>query len=173
MLAQTVVLVAIAVYSYSLGPYYATLLFNAALLLFVGLQHVQQPYAVPQVHELQLASFCCLLATSYMALSLFTAQNQVVAAPQEYAVAIGWVGLSLNVMFVGWCGLGILMASREPLVGLCTKAWQGCLGLARTAGNATSGDGEDGRRAHAAAGEVREHGDERYVQLTRPSTTLI
>ena len=173
VLAQTVVLVAIAVYSYSLGPYYATLLFTVALLLFVGLQHVQQPYAVPQVHELQLASFCCLLATSYMALSLFTAQNQVVAAPQEYAAAIGWVGLSLNVMFVGWCGLGILMASREPLVGLCTKAWQGCLGLARRAGNAASGDGDDSRRAHAAALGQEEHGDARYLQLTRPSTSLI
>ena len=109
---QTMLLVSIAVFRYTLGGYFSMLLVNVMFGTSAALQLLFKPFASPKLHRLQLSATGCLYVTSYFALSLFTVD---IDSPSMYKEVIGWVVLLVNACFLGWCCFLILRES-QPMV---------------------------------------------------------
>ena len=109
---QTMLLVSVAVFRYTLGGYFSMLLVNVMFGTSAALQLLFKPYASPKLHRLQLSATGCLFVTSYFALSLFTVD---VDSPSMYKEVIGVGVLLVNVCFLGWCCFLILRES-QPIV---------------------------------------------------------
>ena len=109
---QTMLLVSVAVFRYTLGGYFSMLLVNVMFGTSAALQLLFKPYASPKLHRLQLSATGCLYVTSYFALSMFTVD---IDSPSMYKEVIGWVVLLVNACFLGWCCFLILRES-QPIV---------------------------------------------------------
>jgi hypothetical protein len=98
-LLQMVVLVAISVFSHTLGLYYSALLLLTAFAVVFAMHDFFRPYRFPLLNQVALLSFSCLFITTTIAMSLFTVD---VAAPFPYGEIMGVIGLLLNVGFIIW-----------------------------------------------------------------------
>lgn len=95
---QTVLLVAVATSSFTLGAYHACLLLLVGFLGIMAAQIICKPYAFPQVHKMQVASSTCLVLTALIGLSVFEGSD--VTLPQACKDAISVLGLLANVVFM-------------------------------------------------------------------------
>jgi hypothetical protein len=109
---QTMLLVSVAVFRYTLGGYFSMLLVNVMFGMSAALQLLFKPYASPKLHRLQLSAIACLYITSYFALSLFSVD---VHSPLRYKEVISGCVLLINACFLGWCCFLILKES-QPIV---------------------------------------------------------
>jgi hypothetical protein len=98
-IAQTVALVCITVFGYTMGSYHQALVMNAVLALVLVLQMLYRPYRSQALHYLRVASCCCLLLTTYAAMSFFSFSTRVVV-PEAYKLAMGAVVMVINLGFV-------------------------------------------------------------------------
>ena len=98
---QVALLVAISVFSFTLGAYFTTLLLSVSVVVFWALQLFFAPFASQELHMLSLLSLGCLYATTSIGLTLFHGMG--VTAPSTYANGIGIMGLVVNAVFVLGC----------------------------------------------------------------------
>ncbi len=129
---QLALVVAISVFRFNLGAYYATVLLNASFSVLFTVQYMFKPYEVKMLHHLQLVSFVSLSFTTTIALTLFTVGD--VAAPSLYGSIIGVFGLLVNVSFALWCCSEIAKSSSGMLQSVVRKACA-CLGIPRSVHN--------------------------------------
>ena len=106
---QNVLLVTIAVFSSTVGVYYATLLLNAAFGVLIIIQLLFKPYAMKRLHSLQLMSFCCLFATTYAGLSFLSVDRR---APPVYEQVIAVTMVAVNIAFMVWCWVCIIVLAK-------------------------------------------------------------
>jgi hypothetical protein len=99
-LLQLAVVVAVSVFTHTLGPYFSALLLQLAFFIICGLQHIFKPYSSKLLNDTALLSAAVLFFTSSITLSLFRVDME---APQLYGDVMGVVGLILNAGFVLWC----------------------------------------------------------------------
>jgi hypothetical protein len=114
VILQTVVVVCIAVFGYSMGAYYQALVMNAALACTLMLQVVLTPYHSTQLHRLRMLSCCCLLFTSYVAMSFLPFGT--LAQSSVYKLAMGSVLLVVNLVFVLYALVMLLKAAKWHIV---------------------------------------------------------
>ena len=125
--AQLAVVVAISVFMFNIGAYYATVLLNASYVLFFILQYMFQPAAVRNLQNMHMASFASLSFTTYIALTAFTVGQ--VEAPPLYNSIVGVFGLLVNVGFALWCCFEIVSAGYGVLKTLLQKVCAEGLGI--------------------------------------------
>ena len=112
MTIQTMLLVMVSVFRYTLGGYYSALLVT---LLFAGMASIQlifKPFASKQLHVMQLVATGCLYLNGCIAQSLFSVDQE--SSPM-FREVIGVVGVFLNVTFLGWCCYCILAESQQSM----------------------------------------------------------
>jgi hypothetical protein len=97
---QCLVLVAISVFGYTLGPFHQALVMTAALA-FIGLLLLAcKPYSVQHAGRVHLQSIGCLMLTSFSALS-FVAQGCIAASTSSVVgLVLAAVALGVNAVFV-------------------------------------------------------------------------
>ena len=115
MTVQTMLLVTVSVFRYTLGGYYSALLVTVMFSIMAVLQLIFKPFASQRLHVMQLVATGCLYATSCIAQSLFSVD---IGNSAIYREAIGIVAVILNVAFVMWCCYCILAESKGLLGGL-------------------------------------------------------
>ena len=98
---QIALLVAISVFSFTLGAYFTTVLLNVSLVAFWAMQLIYKPFASDELHLTSLLSLACLYATTAIASTLFTVSG--ISAPHVYGEIIGVIGLVMNALFVLGC----------------------------------------------------------------------
>ena len=98
---QIALLVAISVFSFTLGAYFTTVLLNVSLVVFWAIQLIYKPFASNELHLTGMFSLACLYATTAIALTLFTFSG--ISAPEMYGEIIGVIGLVMNALFVLGC----------------------------------------------------------------------
>ena len=106
---QIALLVAMAVFSFTLGAYFTTVLLNVSIVIFWAMQLFFLPFASKELHHVSLLSFGCLYATTTIALTLFTGFSS--NAPPVYREIVGVVGLVVNAGFILWCCFHIAVHS--------------------------------------------------------------
>jgi len=109
MTVQTMLLVTVSVFRYTLGGYYSALLVTVMFSVMAVLQLIFRPFASHRLHVMQLVATGCLYATSCIAQSLFTVD---IGSSAIYREAIGIIAVILNVAFVLWCCYCILAESK-------------------------------------------------------------
>jgi hypothetical protein len=110
MTIQTMLLVTVSVFRYTLGGYYSALLVT---LLFAGmatLQLIFKPFASRQLHIMQLVATGCLYLNGCIAQSLFSVDKE---SSPVFRELIGGIGVLINVGFLGWCCYRILAESQQ------------------------------------------------------------
>jgi hypothetical protein len=139
MTVQTMLLVMISVFRFTLGGYYSALLVTVMFSAMATFQLVFKPFASRKLHVMQLVATGCLYITSCIALSLF---NVDVDNNPVFQDTIGAVAVFLNVVFVVWCCYCILMESQgvlgrvfAALKRLCAKC---CPRLVGSSGSSSS-----------------------------------
>jgi hypothetical protein len=105
--AQTIVLVALSVFSYSLGPYYQAMLINIAIAVIWLVLAVAKPLVHADAQRVALVSMGCLYLTSYSALAfaqMAGSHSLSLSASEAAAIPLfmGVVVVAANVAFVGW-----------------------------------------------------------------------
>jgi hypothetical protein len=95
---QTEALVAVSVFGHSIGPMYQALFANAMLALMTVVLMMARPHAHAAAYRVMLHAMCCLVVTSYIALS-FIPSGTYKAGPL-YGVLMGCVLVLLNGSFV-------------------------------------------------------------------------
>lgn len=107
--AQTITLVAISVFSYTLGPFYQAMLMNIALAVIWLVLAVAKPLAHQNAQRVAVVSMGCLFSTSYSALAFVqiaqSAGNALSLTDGEAAAIplfMGVVVVVVNLVFVGW-----------------------------------------------------------------------
>jgi hypothetical protein len=110
-LLQLAVVVAVSVFTHTLGPYFSALLLQLAFFIICGLQHIFKPYSSKLLNDTALLSAAVLFFTSSITLSLFRVDME---APQLYGDVMGVVGLILNAGFVLWCLYMVLKCTSGP-----------------------------------------------------------
>lgn len=125
--SQTICLVAISVFSYTLGPFYQSLVMNIAILLIGVLLVVARPLAHRDAQTVAVSSMACLFLTSYSALTfaqttgrsgnLSTSEGEAAAIPMFMGVVV----LLVNLGFVGWVlwKLVLVIDWREQWATVC------------------------------------------------------
>lgn len=98
VLLQTMLVVAISVFGVNIGAFYQCIVMTGALMLMVFLLLACQPYEHPQAARVSLHSLCCLLLTSYLALTFL--QYGSVKPSAVYGLVMGTCLLLVNVAFV-------------------------------------------------------------------------
>jgi hypothetical protein len=127
MLMQTIVLVCVAVFGYVMVSYHQALVMNAALALIMLLQAIFKPYHSRPLHALRLISCCCLLFTSYGAMS-FIPSYEGVTVSESYKLAMGAIITVVNSLFavfafvllaraVNWEALKVLIRRLSRALG--------------------------------------------------------
>jgi hypothetical protein len=111
--AQTMLLVTVSVFRYTLGGYYSSLLVNVMFGGMAVLQLLFKPYASPELHHMQMLSLAVLYITTSIALSLFTVD---VASSAVYVAVVGGLAVALlNVCFLLWCLTLIIRQAAGPM----------------------------------------------------------
>lgn len=102
ILFQTMVLVAISVFGFGLGSYYACLALTAALALSIVLQACLQPYATVVAGFTALRAATCVFFTSFAVLSFLPpgVPYGQAGANYVYAMVAGALVLGINVLFI-------------------------------------------------------------------------
>jgi hypothetical protein len=116
---QMAIVVAISVFSYTLGAYFSILLLSICFAVFSATLFIAKPYKVRRLQTVGSASLAVMYVTSCIALSLFKADASVLV-PDNSKVAIGVLGLMINVGFIVWCCVGIVVHTR----GAAADWWQ-------------------------------------------------
>eukprot|EP00775_Hariotina_reticulata_P006569 gene6569-6797_t len=107
---QTIGLVAVSVFCFTLGPYYQALALNVLLAAFALLLVVVQPLAHKQAMNVALASLLCLFLTSYTALT-FAQHGSFIAAGSSHQktaellaipMYMGAVVVVFNFVYIAW-----------------------------------------------------------------------
>jgi predicted outer membrane repeat protein len=162
-LLQMVVLVAISVFSHTLGIYYSSLLLLTAFAVVFALLDIFKPYKFRLLNQVALLSFGTLFATAVIAMSMFTVD---VATPMAYAEVMGVIGLLINVAFilgalylVAVHSSGMVKEYMNVVMGWLHTIEQKCIGVAATsagsnaaAGGALEGISKKGDVADAVSG---------------------
>ena len=99
-IVQLAVVVAISVFTHTLGPYFSALLLQLAFFIICGLQHIFKPYSSKLLNDTALLSAAVLFFTSSITLSLFRVDLE---APEVYGDVMGVIGLLFNAGVVLWC----------------------------------------------------------------------
>ena len=126
---QTVLLVSVAVFRYSLGGYFSVLLMSVMFGGSATLQLLFRPFAQRKLHRLQLVATGCLYLTTCFALSLFTFDVDSSAAFKE---AVGALVVVVNCCFLLWCCFLIARQSQPVLarwglvLGRCLRCFSCC-----------------------------------------------
>lgn len=123
---QTISLVAVSVFGYSLGPTLQALVMNVVVLSCGICMIVAQPLAHLQAMKVAVASMACLFLTSYTALTF--AQYGTDANQEEIPVYMGALVLVVNLMFIGWVLWQLVCIIHWKVVWL--SAVKGCTMLA-------------------------------------------
>ena len=104
---QTLVLVGVAVFSNTVGPYYQLVIFAFLFSLSLVLQVWFRPFAFAKLHHLQLSAMGCLYVTAFISLTFIYGCDLPGKPIQVYRYAMGIVLLLVNVPR-GLCRLGCL-----------------------------------------------------------------
>ena len=97
---QIGLVMAIPVFSFTLGSYYSCVLLNVAFAgYFVG-HYILHPYASKELHCTSLGSLLCLYLTTVLALTFFTFDR---VTPPAYGTAMGVLSVAGNAAFLAWC----------------------------------------------------------------------
>ena len=130
---QTMLLVTVSVFRYTLGGYYSALLVTLLFTVMASLQLIFMPYAARKLHVMQLLATGCLYLNGCIAQSLFSVDKE---SSPVFKEVIGGVGVLLNVAFLGWCCYGILAESQGFMGRVygamnqacvrCWSKWCGC-----------------------------------------------
>uniref|UniRef100_A0A383W3X7 Right handed beta helix domain-containing protein n=1 Tax=Tetradesmus obliquus TaxID=3088 RepID=A0A383W3X7_TETOB len=99
-MCQTLLLVVLSVFSYSIGPFYCGLLTVACLAAFAAMLMLLRPYAHPVAGKLMLAGISTLLVTSWASLLLLPYGPVQPSNGTAFAEAISIVLLLLNIAFL-------------------------------------------------------------------------
>jgi hypothetical protein len=108
--AQTILLVAISVFSYTLGPFYQAVLMNVAIAVIWILLAVVRPLAHKETQQVAFVSMGCLFLTSYSALAFvqFSGNSngtQLSLSDAEGAAIPSFMGVVVmffNCAFLAW-----------------------------------------------------------------------
>jgi hypothetical protein len=95
---QTEALVAISVFGHSIGPMYQALFANALLALMTIILMMARPHAHAAAYRVMLHGVCCLVLTSYIALSFIPSTTY--KAGHVYGIVMGCVLVVLNASFL-------------------------------------------------------------------------
>ena len=138
MTVQTVLLVTVLVFRYTLGGFYSALLVTVMFTVMATLQLIFKPFASQRLHIMQLVATGCLYVTSGIAQSLFSVD---IGSAYIYREVIGAVAVCINVAFVAWCCYCILAESKGSLgkvFGVLKRVFAGCCpSLCRKAGSSS------------------------------------
>jgi hypothetical protein len=108
---QTISLVAVSVFCFTLGPYYQALTLNVLLAAFALLLVLVQPLAHKQAMAVALASLLCLFLTSYTALTFAQhgilgvsagSNQQKTAELLAIPMYMGAVVVVINFVYIAW-----------------------------------------------------------------------
>ena len=99
LMIETITLVAVSVFGFTLGPYYQALVMNAALAFIGGLLLLFEPYAHKRTERFARGSVGCCLIISYVALS-FLSYGDVQPDP-KYGLVMGGLLLGVNAVYMG------------------------------------------------------------------------
>eukprot|EP00877_Chromochloris_zofingiensis_P011015 jgi/Chrzof1/6167/Cz17g14020.t1 len=111
---QTVLLVAISVFSSILGVYYELLLFCATFAVIIIVHQLCVPMRVKKLYFLQLAAYVCLLTVCFVSLSFLTLDAGA-SSPDAYREIAGALLLVQNIAFSGWAVYHLVMALKGPV----------------------------------------------------------
>jgi hypothetical protein len=139
MTVQTMLLVTVSVFRYTLGGYYSAVLVNMMFSAMATLQLVLKPFASERLHLMQMMATGCLYLTTCIALFLFTVDLE---SSQVFREVLGAVAVALNVVFLVWCCYSILMEYQLVLGKMfraaMTPCIKGCSSLCGHVGNSSS-----------------------------------
>jgi len=102
---------AVSVFSLTLGPYYSLLLLNALFVLWCAMEHMFKPYAFQELQTMSLCSMGALYFTTLNALTWFSSGT---TTPSLYREIMGVAGLLVNAAFILACCLA--MGARTACV---------------------------------------------------------
>ena len=173
MTVQTVLLVTVSVFRYTLGGFYSVLLVTVMFTVMATLQLIFKPFASQRLHIMQLVATGCLYITSCIAQSLF---SDDVSSAYIYREVIGAVGVCLNVSFMLWCCYCILAESKGTLGKVTRVLGRVLAGCCPSLCGMTGSSSMQGGVAVKAAGEivpsdVDSDGDKDNQVLQRASPT--
>jgi hypothetical protein len=119
---QAAVLVAIAVFSFTLGAYYSAILLNASFALMWAFQHMFKPFAFKELHVTSLLSIACLYFTTLIALTMITGGS--VTPPGWYTVGVAVIGMLTNLVVILWCCYCIAAKGKGVVAGCVQQVCQ-------------------------------------------------
>jgi len=170
---QTMLLVTVSVFRYTLGGYYSALLVNVMFGAMAALQLLFKPYASPKLHHMQMLSIACLYLTTCIALSLFTVD---VGSSAVYVQVVGCMGVALNVCFLCWCLILIIRQAQwaKAWAGLRKARFLGCIPCLHSSSSSSPASGPDVERAHSGddKGVIGNHVLERSPKVLPPLPTV-
>ena len=123
---QTLVLVCVAVFSNTIGPYYLLVMFAFLFSLSLVLQVWFRPFAFAKLHHLQLSAMGCLYVTAFISLTFIDVGDSPGTVLKAYRFAMGIVLLLVNVAFVGWAVYNLALSSKGAagkLLGAVKGQW--------------------------------------------------
>jgi len=109
---QTLVLVAVAVFSHTVGAYYQLVMFAFLFSISLVLQVWFLPYAFSKLHHLQLSAMGCLYFTAFISLTFIDVGDPLGKSADDYRFTMGIVLLILNVAFVCWAVYNLTILSK-------------------------------------------------------------
>jgi hypothetical protein len=127
---QMALLVAISVFSFTLGAFFTTLLLQVSVVVLWAMQLMFRPFASRELHVFNMLSLACLFATTSIGLTLFDGFGGI-SAPEAYKQVAGVAGLLINVLFVLWSCYRIAMQSTG-LVAQCVQNVHAALGVRKS-----------------------------------------
>lgn len=113
---QTVFVVSISAFRYTLQPFYATLCMNQAFALSCVLQLGCRPFASRLLHFMQLMGLACLYCITTLALTVFTVDVSSGSAYQQF---VGALVLAVSIAYMCWCVGTVAWESKH----LWMKVW--------------------------------------------------
>ena len=149
MTVQTMLLVLVSVFRYTLGGYYSALLVT---LLFAGMatfQLVLKPFAARKLHVMQLVATGCLYLNGCIAQSLFTVDKESSSVFKE---VIGGIGVFLNLAFIGW-NCYCILAESQQFMGRVLRAMKGA--CARWCPSVCGGNAANSSSTNSSSGLVK------------------
>jgi len=117
---QTAALVAVAVFSVRIGPYYTLLLLTSMFTVLLGLQLAFRPHATRTTHLAQVAALCVLAAITFITLSFFHAVGFEAEPGPAYREVMG---AALLLLVVGYT-VTVLVFATLGLADRVAGVWQ-------------------------------------------------
>jgi len=118
ILSQTMLLVALSVFSAQIGSYASVLLAGLVIALSIQLLQSVRPYAARMLHRIHLGTLWCLLVNVFVALLMFTQPQSSPAKARALArgqVAAAALAVMLNACFLlACCACVVVCFLRSP-----------------------------------------------------------